>query len=184
MDFMAITGAVSASAAAAENVTKLIGSVRDLLKPGKLSDTDIQTLRTQISDLFDVAITAKAAQFDLQQAAIALQAEKDALTSKVAKMEAFDAQAVEYELRAISPNSFAYLKKEAPNAVGQTPYLCVPCFDERHKAILQFAQADYGFDILKCPKCGTTVRVPVDRGAMVMFGATRRTKWDFDPFDN
>ena len=184
MDYATMTGALTASVGAIDSITKLVGTVRETLRAGKLSNADVKVLQEKVSDLLDVAITAKTAQFDLQQAVFALQAEKDALKSKVAEMEAFDAQAVEYELRAISPNSFAYRKKGAAEKLGETPYLCVPCFDQRHKSILQFAQADNSFDILKCPKCGTSVRVPVDRGPMVIFGSQRRTKWDYEPFDD
>lgn len=184
MDYATIAGAVTASVGAVDSVTKLVGSVRDMLKAGKLSDADVKGLQEKVSNLFDVALTAKAAQFDMQNAVFGLQSENDALKGKIAHMEAFDAQADDYELKAVSPNSFAYLKKGTPEQMGKTPYLCVPCFDERRKSVLQYSQPELSFDVVICPKCGTTVRVPVDRGPAVMTGPVRRSGWDYSPFDD
>lgn len=181
MDISTIATTVTASATAVDSIAKLVKSVREILAPGKLSDADVQSLKAKVADLFDVAIAAKSAQLDLQQAVFALQAEKDALKSKVAEMEAFDAHVVDYELCTIAPNSFAYLKKGTPKKMGETPYLCVSCFDQRQKSLLQFVARDFHFDTLKCPKCGTTARIHNGNEPTIATSGSR-PNWDFDPF--
>lgn len=183
MDYTGIASAVTASVGAVDSITKLIASVRDGLKSGKLTDADIKRLQEQVASLLDTALSAKAAQLQLQDLVFRLQAENEAQKSKIARMEAFDAEAGEYDLKPISPHSFGYFKKNTAEEMGKTPIYCVPCFDERRKSILQFAQVEHSFDVLKCPKCGTTVRAPADRGPPVVFSGHRQSIRGWDVFD-
>jgi hypothetical protein len=181
MDYAGVIGTVTASVGAVESVTKLVKSVRDAIKGDNISDVDIGELRTRVSDLFDVALSARQALFDMQDTVRALQSENEALICQISEMEAFDADIEKYELRAVSRNSFAYVKKGEAKKVGATPYLCMPCFDKRKKSALQLETPDFNFDTLKCPACGTPVKVPNDVKMEVYTGRSH-TKWDLDDF--
>lgn len=160
MDYAGVIGAVTASVGAVESVTKLVKSVRDTLKGDDLSVVDIGELRTRVSDLLDVAFSARQAQFEMQDAVRALQNENETLVRQIAEMKAFDVDIDQYELCEVSKDSFAYAKKDTASGVRAKPYLCMPCFDKRRKSALQLERMDLpSLNTLKCPDCGTLVKV-------------------------
>lgn len=162
MDYAGVIGTVAASVGAVDSVTKLVKSIREVVKSDNISSVDVGDLRTKLTDLFDVALSARQALFEMQDTVRALQTENEALVRRITELEAFDAGVDEYELREVSRNSFAYSKKSTTEEMRKTPYLCMPCFHKRTKSALQFEREDYGMDTLKCPACGTMVKVPND----------------------
>lgn len=129
----------------------------------------------------DDATRRNAAVIELQEKILAARETHSALLDrvggleeKVAGFEKWDTEKEKYELKEITPQSFAYAIK--PNARGAEPdhLLCTNCYEHRKKSILQKADAAH----LKCPNCSALIRfkefTPTPSSGGATWGASRR----------
>ncbi|HYM98839.1 MAG TPA: hypothetical protein VET25_03785 [Aestuariivirgaceae bacterium] len=113
-----------------------------------------------LKDINDATIR-NAAVIELQEHILAAQSAQATLVERVgsleqtvASFEKWDAEKQKYELREISPNSFAYALKDAHG--GEPAHLiCANCYEKRTKVILQ--RVDLGH--IACPVCGTRLQL-------------------------
>ncbi len=185
IDYASVLTLVTSTVGAADGVTKLAGSIKDVVKSGKVTGPELDSLRDDVSRLYDQAISAKALNLELLASMADLKAAYDAQNRKIADMESFDAERSQYVLRQLAPHSHAYIQERTADPAEPMRYYCVPCFDDRRKSILQFNRPDYHADILQCPRCKNEVRIAkADEGPSVMIGRVKRSGWDYDPFEN
>jgi len=118
--------------------------------------------------------------FSAQKSLFELQDDNMKLRSENGKLKKRDLQLENYKLTSIGtgPAAFVYIEKDVvENAEGQ-PYYCQPCLDDGNRAVLQLENRDLGFDLLKCPRCKSGIRVSNGRkaaGFTVM--TTGRSRW-------
>lgn len=131
-------------------------------------------IEDRIDEMSEAIRKTKDAYDELYETAVALREEN-------ARLAKFQLDEEKYEMRAISPHSFVYVAKGVGGSKETTPYLCVACFENKRRSVLQIAKTDFHFDTLHCPACGGTVRVPNDRRAEAMV-VRRQTRADLGDF--
>jgi len=112
-------------------------------------------------------LQVKQALYAAQETIFAMKDQVAELTDQVKRLEAQLAQRKEHVLQQLGPGAFAYVAKDAHDAVRSGPWLCQPCFEDGKQSVLQLAKPDFGFDAFQCPRCGAAVRVPNDRRAII-----------------
>jgi len=121
-----------------------------------------------INRKIDSAVTEKAIELQnaiigLQSAILGLQGENQVLTQKnlalketLERNAKWDEQAQNYELTKIAEGVFAYRVKDQ-GQIASSPLLCAPCFDSRHRGILQRVGQDYGGTMYRCGTCNKEI---------------------------
>ena len=139
---------------------------------------DVPTMMGTFKAMIDIAQSMlsmrdsgkiNSAVIELQTKILAAQSEQMSLVSRVQELEQrisdadeWNAEKQRYTLRDFGEETFAYvLKSEASG--GEPPHkLCVNCFHQRHKAVLQRQGRKLnGQDIYICPQCSKEVRLGV-----------------------
>lgn len=107
--------------------------------------------------------------YDARGECLRLQDDNTALKARIVELEAslrredaFDREQEKFQLKEVGPRSFAYAFKESAGGEECSHLLCAPCFQDRKMSILQLGVREFNVDTLKCPRCGTEVRVPND----------------------
>lgn len=79
-----------------------------------------------------------------------------ALKSRVAELEAWDADKQRYKLAQIGHGMTAYTLKEGMEGGEPSHYLCAACYNEGHKSIMQTETRSPGrCEVLVCHRCGS-----------------------------
>jgi hypothetical protein len=100
---------------------------------------------------------------DLQKEILAAQAAQASLIenvgtlkSRVAELEAWDADKRRYKLTQIGHGMAAYTLKEGMEEGEPSHYLCAACYSEGHKSIMQTETRSPGrCEVLVCHRCGS-----------------------------
>ena len=121
-----------------------------------------------INRKIDSAVTEKAIELQnaiigLQSAILGLQGENQVLTQEnqalketMQRNAKWDEQAQHYQLAKIADGVFAYHVKDQ-SQLASSPFLCAPCFDTRHRGILQRVGQDYGGTMYRCGTCSKEI---------------------------
>jgi hypothetical protein len=113
--------------------------------------------------------TAKfqAAVFDLQGKILSAQSDHFALLehvreleTKMAKLEAWEAEKKRYALTEVSPSHFAYVLKTQAGEPEPPHRICASCFQKGDKSILQYAFTSSGKKHYACHTCKAQVVAP------------------------
>jgi len=157
MDYKEIIAETASGISVADGLVKLARSTVDLFKGGNGETTDRElALKTRLLDLVDQAMASKEAYAKLRDAFTEIEKE-------LSRMRSFEEERENYGLVETYTHSFAYRKRVASGQNEPSPYVCAPCFDGYRRVVLQLEQSLTGYDKLKCPICGTVVRVTNDR---------------------
>lgn len=65
--------------------------------------------------------------------------------------------AKDYAIKQVGDGAFAYALKAPRNPVEEAIFLCVPCFEQSIKSILQLDQPLPAHNRLKCPRCKASI---------------------------
>lgn len=164
LDIGSLIGLAGTGAAALKTGTEIAQNVQGIIA-GK--NPDLLALKQQISDLYDELIVAKKAQMAQQEALVELQ-------HNLKKSDAFQAQKSNYALTKTDLGGFVYTLK-LDKAGGDPPHdLCVSCFDQEKKSVLQ----PVGRNKLGCPSCKAEVFKSDGRGSGIMVGSVRHPGLD------
>lgn len=115
-----------------------------------LKDMNDATVRNAaVIELQEHIVSAKEAQSTLLD-------EIRGLKTQMAEMETWEAEKKRYELTDFGGGTFAYRLKETMSG-GEPPHrICAHCYEDGHKAILQFRnKSAFQQDIYKCVRCST-----------------------------
>jgi hypothetical protein len=166
-DIGAIIGMAGTGATALKTGTEFLQGAKELLSR---KDPDLLALKQLISDVYDELIIAKKAQMAQQDALMELQ-------NQLKKSDAFQAEKARYTLTKTELGGFVYALKPGDNGGEPAHDLCVSCFQDEVKSVLQ----PVDFNTLGCPRCGSKVLKP-DGRSEVRFGRLE-TGWDvLDPY--
>jgi hypothetical protein len=127
--------------------------VRDLRK-----SSDPATLKAGLEELADRLLAAREDALKAAEAIDALSTENKRLQSELEKRQSWEEEAKRYELREITPRSFAYVLK-TPTGDASKHLVCPTCFEQNKRRILQ--QRDNSYSV--CPDCATVVQDVPDR---------------------
>ncbi len=121
-----------------------------------------------INRKIDSAVTEKAIELQnaiigLQSAILGLQGENQTLTQEnhalkdaMERASTWDEDAMRYELTKIAEGVFVFEMKDKSQS-ETSPWLCVSCFEIRHRGILQRIGQDYGGTTYRCSTCKTEI---------------------------
>jgi Zn finger protein HypA/HybF involved in hydrogenase expression len=123
---MTAIGVISTSRSSLVNITKA-------MKDGH----DATVIQGKVFELQRVILDAQQSVFAANEERTALVERVRDLEAKIANLEAWQTEKQRYELKALSPGSFAYGLK--PEAQGSEPmhYICQPCYEQEKRHILQ-----------------------------------------------
>ena len=143
-------------------MTSLIDSITNPLKTAGETAQKLISLR-DTAKFGDAIIELQAQIMAAQHGALAAQAREAAmaeeirgLKTRMAELEAWDAEKQRYELTDFGSGTFAYALK--PSMCGAEPphRICEACYQKGHKSILQFQfKVATGQDKYACPACKT-----------------------------
>ncbi len=115
-----------------------------------------------LKNMNDAAVR-NAAVIELQEHILTAQEQQSALVEEIrdlktrmAELEAWDAEKQRYKLHDFGGETFAYILKEEESNGEPMHRICAPCYQKGHKSILQFrAQNAWRQDKYACPACKT-----------------------------
>lgn len=141
--------------------------VRDLRK-----SNDPAVLKAGLEEVTDRLLAAREDALKVGESYDALVAENKRLQKELEKQQAWDDEAKRYELREITPRSFAYVLKSNPEENQSQHLICPTCYEHGKKRILQQRDALYSI----CPECKTVVQDKLSHRQSNVVEA------DYDPF--
>jgi hypothetical protein len=147
VDMTAIAGLVSSLKAATDISKAMIGLRDTALVQGKVIELQGIILSAQQS-----ALSAQSDQFTL------LERVRD-LETKLAELEAWDAEKDRYEMKDVCTGAFAYVVKPAADTGEPAHWLCASCYGRSHKAVLQQAGRVSNEHLYQCPDSKSAIRV-------------------------
>lgn len=147
IDFIAIASAFNSAAGGLKDVVSLFKDLR-----GR------QPKPEEISMAFERVLAAQEAVLDTKQMVFALQEENADLKKRLDECQQFQVDKDKLELRSVAPGAFAYVDKTVDSPYVGVPWYCQHCLDDRKKSVFQFAQREFGFDLLKCYACDAEIK--------------------------
>lgn len=147
MEMATISAAISSLQTAAQIAKGMIGLRDAAIIQGKVIELQSAILAAQTG-----ALTAQSEQFSLLDKIRKLEEE-------VARVKAWEGEKQKYELKEVTPRSFAYVIKADARGTEPSHMICANCFEQGEKRILQQRDTLYSH----CPKCGSAVQDKPDR---------------------
>jgi hypothetical protein len=125
-------------------------------------------LKTKIdSTVTEKVIEMQSAITSLQSTLMSIQAEnqdllrqKNELEQRLTDAENWNAEAQRYSLTEITTGVFVYALKPEEAKSGPSHWLCVNCYQNKQKSILQSEGTGIDGTYYLCPRCKTTIRDP------------------------
>jgi hypothetical protein len=79
-----------------------------------------------------------------------------------------------YVLKETYARSFAYVANKPVNDGDPAIHLCVECFENDKRSLLQLKKRDFGFDVVCCHACGGETQITNDITATIQSAGPRR----------
>lgn len=142
---------------ALKSATDAVKTLMEVREIGGMHEKALEA-KAQLLAAYDVALSAR-------EREEALLAENRKLKERTAQLEQWDAGKDQYELHDVGPGAFAYVRKADAQPPEKPHWLCVTCFDNRRRSVLQYAGRTESRreSIYKCGTCGAQIRVPWSR---------------------
>jgi len=156
MDGADVAQAISLVGTGIDTAGKVTGFFRSLLGNKAAEPEAVAAAHQQVLEVKDALYTAKDMIF----------AQKDQiaqLVDRIKELEVQLAQRDEHTLESIAPGAFAYVRKDAAEAVKSGPWLCQNCFEDGKQSVFQFKKRDWHFDLFECPRCKAGISIPNGR---------------------
>ena len=136
------------------SITTLIKSARSKGVPSDFVDK----LNTELIEMQNIVMSAQSCAIAAQGAQSALAESERNLQTMVARYENWDGEKDRYVLREIGHYSFAYrLREECIQGSEPVHHLCVNCFQNGEKSILQYYIHHEATGWLHCHRCKSQV---------------------------
>jgi hypothetical protein len=124
-----------------------------------LSLNKIADIQAKVIELQSVILSAQGSALAAQNTQSALLERIRELEEAVAKVKAWDAEKQKYELKEVSPNSFAYVLKTEASGTEPTHWICASCYEHGKKSILQGQGNGWGVENFKCAECKGDIKI-------------------------
>lgn len=144
-------------------ITALLGSLKTAgeITSALISFRDASVVEGKVRELNGVILAAQSSAIAAHLSQMDLLDRVRTLEAEIARMKEWDASKAAYRLAAVGTGAFAYVFK--PSVDGSEPphWLCVKCYDERRKSILQSngRTKDNRYNIWHCPTCRSEIIV-------------------------
>ncbi len=123
----------------------------DIVKGIKAVNSETE-FKIQKSNLLDSMIEVKIVLSDLQDRYDTLRREKDEFEDIIKRFNDWENTSEQYELKEISPGKYGYVFSGDDSEVP-LHFLCVNCFEDKSKSIMQLRTNGSNEVIYHCPKC-------------------------------
>ena len=146
----------------ADSLTSITTLIKSASRKGVPSDF-VDKLNTELIEMQNLVISAQSCAIAAQGAQSTLTESERNLKAIVAKYENWDSEKDRYMLREIGHYSFAYrLREEFLQDSKPVHHLCVNCFENGEKSILQYSGRKEGKSCLHCHRCNSQVVFSTD----------------------
>jgi hypothetical protein len=133
-----------------------VKAITDLASLLSKTRTDSAVVQKAI-DLQSIIISLQSSLTIIQSEYQALLAEKDDLKKQVMELENWQTESSNHALQEITSGVFVYTKKIHQDSSEPMPWLCVNCYDKKHKSILQYKEITVNGTIYICHNCGKEI---------------------------
>ncbi len=144
--------------------TALLGSLKTAGEIGTalIGLRDARVVEDKVRELNGVILSAQQGALAAQLSQIELLDRVRTLEAEVARMKEWDRSKEAYHLKAVRTGAFAYVAKPSVNREEPPHWLCVKCYNDRHKSILQAKgrTKDNRSNVWACPSCASEIIVP------------------------
>lgn len=142
----------------------LLGSLKTAgeITAALISLRDASVVEDKVRELNGVILAAQSSAFAAHLSQIELLDRVRTLEAEIARMKEWDAGKGTYQLKAVGTGAFAYASQPSMNGAEPPHWLCVKCYDNRNKSILQMkgrAASDRTANIWACPQCRSEIQV-------------------------
>jgi hypothetical protein len=125
---------------------------------------DAAALQTKVIELQGLILTAQGSALGAQSEQFATMERLRLLEAKVSELEAWETEKQRYQLKDHGSETFAYALRHDASAGEPHHRLCVTCFENRRRSILQFKHKTYrGQEVMHCPGCKTDIALGTPR---------------------
>lgn len=123
----------------------------------------VDKLNTELIEMQELVMSAQSCAIAAQGAQSALAESERNLKAKVARFENWDNDKIRYMLRQIGHHSFAYrLRDECAQESEPVHHLCVNCYENGEKSILNYSGQKEARRWLQCNRCNSQVSYRTD----------------------
>ena len=164
--------AVAALVTGSKNLFDLSKAALDVAGSIKAQAKVIE-LQSQILSIQHSALSASETQ-------AALLKRIDELETEIARLKQWDANKGDYRFEDVGTGAFVYSPKSEPTDTKPNEWLCVHCFEDGQRGVLQFQgqSKDHQENVFACPRCKGKIvvhgrRSPHDRGKTLSDGTRR-----------
>lgn len=145
-------------------VAAVVGSLKTAgeIASAMIGIRDQRLVDAKAAELLAVIVSAYDRAFAAQVSENAMLERVRTLEAELARMKEWDAGKGAYRLQAIGTGAFAYVSQPSPDREEPPHWLCVKCYDKRHKSILQQkgrSANDRTANIWACPECRSEIQV-------------------------
>ena len=120
---------------------------------------DTAVLQAKTIELQGMILSAQSSAFSAQQERSALVDKIGALEAEMARMEAWDAEKLRYELKRWGKGAFTYVLKESEARGEPMHALCAACYERAVKSVLQAnGEIQWAKHAWNCPTCKFSVK--------------------------
>jgi hypothetical protein len=139
-----------------------IAASKGAIELAKAGDIDQEAMQEALEEVRTKLYDAQTAALEALEANSAQADRVRALEAEAAARDDWTTEAEGYELREVSNNVHAWVRKEATGYYGAVVKLCPICFERRKKMILQASQVPSNTggptrESLDCGGCGTKI---------------------------
>jgi len=137
---------------------KALKTAFDIAKEAK-DLTDTTAMRSKIIDMQSLIMEAQGSAIEARDAHSEQVKRIGSLEEEVADLKAWDGEKARYELKNMWKGAFVYALKADAQPPEPPHWLCVNCYQQRKKRLLQIAKWMAGTNHWMCPDCKGVIGV-------------------------
>jgi hypothetical protein len=111
-------------------------------------------VRGRIVELQEIILSAQLDTLSARTAQTELSEQVRTLEEEMARAKAWEAEKQRYSLTQLPSNGFVYTLKNEERGTEPAHDICIHCYQQGRKAILQSRGTAYGIETLACSSCG------------------------------
>lgn len=120
-------------------------------------------VNSAVIEIQRLTIDAQHSLMAAQERHTAMSAQIGDLEKEVARLKIWSTERDKYALRAVDTHGFAYMRKEGFEEGEPPHWLCVQCFDDGSKSVLQKQSENGPHATHRCNRCSSTITIGIHR---------------------